>query len=85
VFEKTCEEIKTRRVHLIHHYFTDFASPIKRPDNEIIADINHTYKLLDLGYRMFRDVNDIMFQRTGINPARFYAMLMRFEEKNSGT
>jgi len=85
IFEKMCEEIKTRRVNLIHHFLTDFASLIKRPDNEIIADIDHTHKLLDLGYRMFRDVNNIMFQRTGINPARFYATLMRLEEKKPAT
>jgi hypothetical protein len=84
-FERMCEEIKTRRVHLIHHYFTDFGSLIKRPDEQIIADIDYTHKLLDLGYRMFRDVNDIMFQRTRVTPAAFYAMLMRLEQENPGT
>ena len=83
LFEKMCEEIKTRRVHLIHHYFTDLGSLIERPESAILADINHTHQLLDLGYRMFRDVNDAMFQQTGISSAHFYAMLMRLEQRDS--
>jgi hypothetical protein len=81
-FEKMCEEIKARRVHLIHHYFTDLGSAIVRPDDQIIADMDYTFKILDLGYRMFRDVNEAMFQQTGISAAHFYAMLMTLEQDN---
>jgi hypothetical protein len=82
VFESMCEEIKTRRIDLIHHYFTGWNALIEKSDAEILADLDRTHFVLNLGYKLFFEVNRGVFEKCGLSPGQFFIMLKKLEEES---